>query len=75
MPPIPFADNFLAGSLLTILLPLGLLIAIGVWYVVAVRRLPDETPVSSPSLPSQDVLQAARGDAGPDDPPAGPAES
>jgi hypothetical protein len=38
---IPFADNFLAGSLLTLLLPIGLLIAIAVWYMVAVRRVPD----------------------------------
>lgn len=44
MPPIPFADNFLAGSLLSILLPLGLLIALAIWYVLAVRRVPDGKP-------------------------------
>ncbi len=32
---IPFADNFLAGSLLTLLMPVGLLIAIAVWYVLS----------------------------------------
>ena len=47
MPPIPFADNFLAGSLLSLLLPIGLLIALAIWYVLAVRRVPEDTPASS----------------------------
>lgn len=51
MPPIPFADNFLAGSLLSILLPLGLLIALAIWYVLAVRRVPDGKPKRSASRP------------------------
>jgi len=59
MPPIQFATNFLAGSLLTILLPLGVLIALAIWYTVVVRRVPEETPVSSPSLPHPDVVAAA----------------
>lgn len=58
MASIPFADNYLAGSLLTLLLPVCLLIAIAVWYVIAVKKVP-ETPSSSPSLPSSDVLAAA----------------
>ena len=29
---LPFADNFLAGSLLSLLLPIGLLIAIAIWF-------------------------------------------
>jgi len=37
---IPIA-SFLAGSLLTILLPLGVLIALTVWYVMFLRRAPD----------------------------------
>ena len=65
MPPIPFADNFLAGSLLTILLPIGLLIAIAIWYVVLFRRVPEDTPVTSPSLPSAKTVTAA--DRGVDD--------
>jgi hypothetical protein len=59
MLPLPFADSFLAGSLLTILLPLGLLIAIAIWYVIAVRRIPADTPTSSASLPSDEVVEAA----------------
>jgi cytoskeletal protein RodZ len=58
MASIPFADNYLAGSLLTLLLPVCLLIAIAVWYVIAVKKVPD-TPSSSPSLPSSEVVAAA----------------
>ena len=60
MPPLPFADNFLAGSLLTLLLPIGLLIAIAVWYVRTVKHVPEDTPESSAALPSSEVLAAAR---------------
>jgi hypothetical protein len=38
MPPVPFADNFLAGSILSILLPGLVLIAIVIWYVLTVLR-------------------------------------
>ena len=51
---IPIA-TFLAGSLLTLLLPVALLIALVVWYVKFVRRVPgtDEsaesgTPAAAP---------------------------
>jgi hypothetical protein len=39
MPAIPFADNFLAGSIISLLIPAGLLIAFAVWYVTAVKRI------------------------------------
>ena len=72
--PLPLADSFLAGSLLTILLPLALLIAVLVWYVAAVKRVPEDTPTSSPSLPPREVVQAAGpevvADTTPADPPA-----
>jgi hypothetical protein len=42
--PIPLADNFLAGSIISLLFPILLLIAIAVWYLVAVRRLGDRPP-------------------------------
>jgi hypothetical protein len=72
MPTIPFADNFLAGSLITLLMPVCLLIAIAIWYVLAVRRLPEDTPTSSTSLPPPEVLAAAaEGEETPSDPPAG----
>jgi hypothetical protein len=38
MPPIPFADNFLAGSIISLLFPILLLIGIAIWYVFGVRR-------------------------------------
>lgn len=68
-----FADNFLAGSLLTILMPILLLIAISIWYVISVRRVPEETPESSTSLPPPEVVAAAGPDVHdvqPMDPPA-----
>jgi hypothetical protein len=37
---IPFAD-FLAGALLSLLLPVTLLIALVVWYVMFIRRVPE----------------------------------
>jgi hypothetical protein len=74
MSPLPFADSFLAGSVLTIVLPLGLLVAIAIWYVIAIRRVPADTPTSSPSLPSDEVVDAAGpgvvSDVTPADPPA-----
>jgi hypothetical protein len=33
--------TFLAGSLLTLLLPVGILIALTVWYMMFVRRVPE----------------------------------
>jgi hypothetical protein len=35
---IPIATHYLAGSILTLVLPLGVLIAVTVWYVVLWRR-------------------------------------
>jgi hypothetical protein len=56
---IPFADNFLAGSLLSLLLPVGLLIAIAVWYVLSVKRIPHASETSA-TLPAPDVVTAAQ---------------
>ncbi len=30
----PLADNFLTGSILSLILPLGVLIIVAIWYVV-----------------------------------------
>ncbi|HEY8762878.1 MAG TPA: hypothetical protein VIM18_01685 [Solirubrobacteraceae bacterium] len=72
MSPVLFADNFLAGSVLSLLLPTGLLILIAIWYVVAVKRVPEDTPKSSAPLPSSDVLAAAdpKVETPPGEPPA-----
>lgn len=35
---IPLASHFLTGSILTLVLPLGVLIAVAVWYVVLFMR-------------------------------------
>lgn len=71
MPPFLFADNFLASSLLTLLLPIALVIAIAVWYVLAVKRVPTDTPETSVVLPHEDVVAAA-GEAPTGVKPAGP---
>lgn len=34
----PLVASFLAGSILTLVLPLGILIAVAIWYVVLWRR-------------------------------------
>jgi hypothetical protein len=46
MPSIPFADNFLAGSIISLLFPILLLIAIAIWYVFGVRRFEGSRPSS-----------------------------
>jgi hypothetical protein len=71
---IPFADNFLAGSLLSLLLPVGLLIAVVLWYLVVMRRVPGDTAESSAALPPPEVVAAAGPEVRevtPTDPPAG----
>jgi hypothetical protein len=35
---IPIAAHFLTGSILTLVLPLGVLILVAIWYVVLWRR-------------------------------------
>ncbi len=71
MPPILFADDFLAGSLLSLLLPVCLLIAIAVWYVHFARRSGADTSPASARLPSREVVASA-GDAPERVEPAGP---
>ena len=71
MPHLLFADNFLAGSLLTLLLPTLLLSAIAVWYVLEVKRVPKDTPTSSAALPPPEGVAAAEeADGGGAPPPA-----
>ncbi len=47
MPPVPIA-TFLAGSLLTLLLPVLLLIALVVWYWLFSRRVPETADQAGP---------------------------
>jgi hypothetical protein len=39
-----YADNFLAGSILTLVLPVSLLIVVAFWYMSSLRRIPDRDP-------------------------------
>jgi hypothetical protein len=54
---IPFADNFLAGSLLSLLLPIGLLIAIAIWFTRTVMRLPGDPGTTAVPPPSVSTAQ------------------
>jgi hypothetical protein len=47
MASIPVA-SFLAGSLLTLLLPIGMFLALAGWYVWFVKRVPETADVHEP---------------------------
>jgi hypothetical protein len=47
MTPIPLA-SFLAGSLLTLLVPLGIFLAVTLWYVQFIKRVPETPNVREP---------------------------
>ena len=51
MPVLPFAD-FLAGALLTLLLPVALLIALVAWYWMFSARVPETPDVREPRQPA-----------------------
>jgi hypothetical protein len=54
---IPFADNFLAGSLLSLLLPAGLLIALAIWLGRTIARLPGDPETTAAPPPSVSTAQ------------------
>jgi hypothetical protein len=66
---IPFAD-FLAGALLTLLMPVALLIALVVWYYVVAVRVPNTT--ADGSGPGKEPAAANPGPSIPESPPPEP---
>lgn len=58
MPTLPVAA-FLAGALLSLLLPVGLLIALTVWYLLFLRRVPEPDLNPDPVGPPQSTPGAA----------------
>jgi hypothetical protein len=66
---VPIA-SFLAGSLLSLLLPTLLLIALVVWYLGFFRRVPD-TPEPPDSASRAAASEAAPSASPPDDPGQG----
>jgi len=57
MPPIPFADNFSAGAIISLLMPAGLLVAIVVWYWITARRI--EEPGDGTAAPASNPAPGA----------------
>lgn len=55
MPLLPVAA-FLAGALLSLLVPVGLLIALSLWYMLFVRRVPETTEADMHGLPDPAAL-------------------
>lgn len=60
MLPILFADGFLAGSLLSLLMPTCLLITIAVLFVIGARRV-SAAGRSSATLPPPEVVASSPG--------------
>jgi len=48
---IPIA-TFLAGALLSLLLPVALLLALASWYYLFIRRVPDTPEGNRPATPT-----------------------
>jgi len=67
--PIPFADSFLTGSLLTLLLPIALLIAVAIAFHFALRRLPGDAGGSAGPRPAVSDADRAAVGALPEPPP------
>lgn len=73
---IPFADNFLAGAILSLVLPAGLLVATVIYYHFTVRRFPgppaatprgatpDNPPTANPTTGGQKSVGEATGSTG-----------
>jgi len=69
MTSIPFADNFLAGSIISLVMPISLLIALAVWYTLTIKRIDESRPSSAP----EPVSAEAPRETIPTDPPGGEA--
>ena len=69
MASILLTGSFLAGSLLTILLPIGLLIALLVWQTRAVTRVPNDPSEAAVHAAGPGELEG-RPDAGETSPPS-----
>jgi hypothetical protein len=67
---IPIA-TFLAGALLSLLLPVGLVLALLTWHVLSFRRVPDARQLSQEQEAQAAAIDPAAGsEPGPTDPAA-----
>jgi hypothetical protein len=58
MSPMPFADAFQTGAVLTLALPIGLVLAIVLWYVLDYKRVPAAS-TDAATLPPREMVAAA----------------
>lgn len=70
MPVVPIA-SFLAGALLSLLIPAVLLTGLVVWHMLFIRRVPDTV---EPDLPGLSHAQSLPDDVRPAAPPTPPAD-
>lgn len=68
MPLIP--ASFLAGALLSLLLPVALLISLAVWHVLFIKRVPETAEAEKPGLATPAHTAAGVAPPEPDGPPA-----
>jgi hypothetical protein len=69
---ITFADNFLAGALITLLIPASVFIAITIWYTYSVMRMGATRPgEGTPEVPGPPQPEASGLTATGQEPPAG----
>ena len=73
---IPFADNFLAGAIISLVIPTALLVAMVIWYHLTVRRVPrppkatprgatiENPPAANPATGGQKPVGEATGSTG-----------
>ena len=69
---LTFANNFLAGALITLLIPACMFIAITIWYTYSVLRLAATRPEGTPEVPQPTQPPASGLTAGTQPPATGP---
>lgn len=71
---LTFANNFLAGSIITLLIPACMFIVIAAWYTYSVLRLGAQRHGENPDLPGPRQPEASGLTATGEDPPGAAAQ-
>lgn len=70
MASVLFASSFLAASLLTILVPICLLIALAIWHTRTIRSVPDNPIETAPHAAGAGDVDGRAGASEPTSPPS-----